>query len=218
MLRILFFLVLIPVLFIVGIFYFIAKAFSGIVFGADTKAWRNLLERLRAQLRAQKTWLVPWDGEMLSLLSLNRQEIKRPGFFGGFNSGVFTTIYQEPVLAYVKVRQGKTAVLLARTSDREFVIRQKEKETEIWLNSQPLGILANGALLAPGKGGRLLARLEASPEESLFPIVLQEKTAAALGNPDRATGPNPRVMSLIRPLSAEEENLVMALVLTKLVV
>ena len=32
--------------------------------------------------------LVPWDGEMLALLSLNRQDVHKPGWFGGLERDI----------------------------------------------------------------------------------------------------------------------------------
>ena len=212
------FMLFMVVTFVVGVVFTIARSVFSLALNTDTKAWRNLLDRLRARLkRPALTQLVPWDGEMAALLSLNRTDVKKPGWFDGISEGVFTTIYHEPVLAYAGQLSGKNAVLLARTSDREFIFRTKGKETEIWVNQQPFGVLVDGALLAAGRGSRLLARLEAVPAESQFPVLLADnKTAATISNPAKTSMPNPRALSLLRPLSTEEENTVLALAILKM--
>jgi len=214
------FMLFMVVTFVVGVVFTIARSMFNFALNPDTRAWRNLLERLRARLskRTATTRLVPWDGEMAALLSLNRTDVKKPGWFDSISEGVFTTIYHEPVLAYVGQLSGKNGVLLARTSDREFIFRMKGKETEIWVNNQPFGVLVDSTLLAAGRSSCLLARIEAEPAESQFPVLLADnKTAAAISNPAKTSMPNPRALSLLRSLSPEEENTVLALAVLKMV-
>lgn len=202
--------------FVTGVVYLIAQTFGSIAWKPDSKAFKRVLESLRNRLKPLASNLVPWDSEMLALLSLNRINEKKAGWFSPVSSGQFTTIYQEPVVAYITQRTGKVSVTLVRTSDREFILRKKDRETEIWLNNQPFGLYADGALLAPGKGSKLLARLELKPDEAQSPLLLGEATAATLSNPDRVTSPNPRALTLLRNLNAGEENVTLAVALLSL--
>lgn len=203
--------------FVVGIVFTIAKSLFNLGLKPNSRAWRELLDRLRARLqKPPAAQLVPWDREMLPLLSLNRTGMRKPGWFDNISEGVFTSIYQEPVLAYAGQLSGKNSLLLARTSDREFLFHRKDKEIDIWLNEQPFAVLADGALLAAGKGNRLLARLEADPADSQFPLLLGNATAATLANPAKTDSPNPRAFSLLRNLSPEEENAALALAILQL--
>ena len=203
--------------FLVGIIWVVARALGQATFKVDSKAWKNTLNQLRAQLQTS-TALVPWDGEMLSLLSLNHQVGKKAGWFDNHTQGVFTSIYQEPVLAYAEKKSGNNnTLLLARTSDREFVLHRKGKETEIWVNGQPLGVYTDGVLLAPGNKGQLLARVESEPGESQYPVVLGNNTAAAINNPALpGRSPNPRALTLLRDLQPEEESTLLALTLLQM--
>ena len=197
---------------IVSIFYLVAKALSQINFNPESQAWKKTVEGLRTRLRAQAAGaLVPWDEEMLSLLSLNRSNVKKPGFFNSTAEGVFTSIYQEPVLAYAEQKSGKTGVIVARTSDREFIYRMKSKETEIWLEGQPFGVLVDGTLLAAGKTSQVLAQIEKKPGERQFPVTLGDSIAATIANPALADSPNPRALTLLRELSKGEEGVLLAL-------
>jgi hypothetical protein len=201
-------------IFVVSTFYYLAAALGRIAFDPASRAWRELANRLRERLKSVAAGaLVPWDGEMLSLLSLNRTSVKKSNWWDSHSEGVFTTIYQEPVLAYTGQQRGATAAYAARTSDKEFIFRKKEKETEVWLNGQPLGVFIKGALYAPGRSTQKLAECKADPAEAQWPVVMGDRTVAALANPAQADGPIPRALSLLRALSAEEEEIVLALVL-----
>ncbi|MCC6462263.1 MAG: hypothetical protein IT260_17480 [Saprospiraceae bacterium] len=202
---------------VTGIVHLIARAFAQILsWDPESRAFKRMLETLRHRLSAERSSLVPWDREMLSLLSLNRINERKPGWFNPLSSGQFTTIYQEPVVAYVFQSSGNIRVTLAQTNDREFIFRRKGKETEIWMNGQPFGLFIDGALLAPGKGSKLLARLDNRPEEAQSPLILGNNTALTLNNPQRASSPNPRALSLLRDLNPEEENQALALALMQL--
>ena len=203
-------------LFIVGVFYFIARLLSRIVFDPGSQAWKRTLEKIRTRLRAQAAGaLVPWDAEMIGLLSLNQTNVKKPGWWDSFLEGVFTSIYHEPVVSYAGQISGKTAVFIARTSAKEFIFRQKEKETEIWINNQPFGVYISGVLLAAGKSSQMLARLEPNAEEAQWPVMIGDKAAAAITNPARiaSAGPNPRALTMLRKVNIEEEDALLALTL-----
>jgi hypothetical protein len=202
--------------FIIGIFYFAAKVLGRIIFDPASQAWKRTLERLQTRIRSQAAGaLIPWDAEMLSLLSLNRTKVKKPGWMDSTSEGVFTSIYQEPILAYAGQVRNNTAVYVARTSDKEYIFRQKEKETEIWINNQPFAVYINGILLAAGRSSQVLARLEADMTEAQWSVLIQDKAAAAITNPQRAAsaGPNPRALTMLRKVSAEEEDALLALTL-----
>lgn len=213
----LFFLLFFAAFILTGALWLLYRVFSGMGFNLSDKATDNLVRRLRAHLTRSRETLVPWEPDMLTLLSLNRQDERKANIFGRPASGVYSTIYHEPVLAYAWQKAGKVSLLLAQTSDKEFVFRKKSNETEIWINGRPLGIFINGALLEPGSKSKLLGRLDQEPAESQFALELLGKPAASLHNPKRAGGPNPRALTLLRDLSPEEENAVLALAILEMV-
>ncbi|MEI6408595.1 MAG: hypothetical protein WCR52_04395 [Bacteroidota bacterium] len=218
--RIFFFLMMLVMftgVFLTGIVYVIAKAISQISFNPESTSWKRMIERLRAQVKKQTDGkLVPWDTEMLSLLSFNRSIVKKPGFFDNTAEGVYTTIFHEPILAYALQKSGNTGVTVAATSDREFIYRNKGKETEIWLNGQPYALYIDGNLLAAGKTSRILARLEQADDELALPVLIGDKEAASIANPSRISSPNPRALTILRTLTAEEENALLALAVLKM--
>jgi hypothetical protein len=205
-------------MFITGIIYLISKAISGISFNPESNAWKTMLERLRKQAQKQLAGkLVPWDQEIMSLLSFNRSVVRNPGFFDSTAEGVYTTIFHEPVLAYASQVSGANSVTVARTSDREFIFRKKAKETEIWINGQPFAVFTGGALIAAGRTNRVIAQLNNSDQADLqLPVMIGDKEVASLSSPGRSTSPNPRALTLLRPLNQEEENAVLALAVLRM--
>ncbi len=202
--------------FIVGIFYFIAKTLGRIIFDPGSAAWKRSIAKLQARIRAQAAGaLVPWDAEMLSLLSLNQSNVKKPGWWDSSSEGVFQSIYHEPVVSYAGQISGNTSVFVARTSAKEFIFRQKEKETEIWIDNQPYGVYINGVLLAAGRSSIILAQVEPSSDEAQWPVMIGDKAAAAITNPKRVAeaGPNPRALTMLRKVNAAEEDALLALAL-----
>lgn len=198
-------------LLITGVIYTLARVLSPALSSTNSKAWKGLLKQLADHLKKRYPELVPWDKEMLSLLSMNLQEEKKPGWFDTISSGVFSSIYHEPVLAFAGQFSGKNGVTLARTSDREFVFRHKPKETEIWINQQPFGLYLEGSLISAGRGGKLIGRLEKNEQEAAFPVTIGDTTAATLSNPRLISSPNPRAIVLFREVDANEENVLLAL-------
>ena len=205
--------------FVVGIFYFIAKLIGQIAFDPGSKAWKKTIEKLQARIRSQGAGaLIPWDAEMLSLLSLNQSKVKKPGWWDSTSEGVYMSIFQEPVLAYAGQKSGNTAVFVARSSKQEYILRQKQKETEVWIDNKPFGVFISDVLLAAGSSSKLLAEVDVEKGEAQWPVKIGNEVVAAINNPARAeeAGPNPRALSFFRKLNAEEEDIVLAVTLVYL--
>lgn len=201
------------------VIYLIKRAFSDVrlsVPSNSSSAFRDVLEQLRQQVKALTPELVPWDGEMFSLLSLRRQPARGKGRFRSDATGYLLSIFQEPVVAFAAQSAGKHKVVVARLHDREFVFRQKDREVEIWLNGEPFGTFTGGALLSADKGARLLAKVEERPSEQHSEVLLSSGRSVSLTNRERASGPNPRAAVLVKELTREEENAALAVALLRL--
>ncbi len=204
---------------ITTVIYLVKRAFSDVrlsVSGNNNSAFRDVLEQLRRQVKALMPELVPWDGEMFSLLSLKQQPVRSKGGFRASATGYLLSIFQEPVVAFAAQSAGKHKVVVGRLHDREFVFRQRDKEAEIWLNGEPFGTFTGGALLSADKGARLLAKLEEKPSEQHSEVLLSSGRSVSLTNRERASGPNPRAAVLVRELTREEENAALAVALLRL--
>jgi hypothetical protein len=203
-------------LFITGIFYFVASVLSGIAFNPASRAWKELLTKLRGRIRLRKIEpLMACDTETLTHLSLKPKILKKAGWRDPIFEGVFNTIYQEPVLVFAGQKNGKTSVLVAKTKDKEFVFRQKGKEVEVWLDDQPYAVFINGTLLSSGKQSKMLAKLELDPELRQWPVLLGQGESATITNAARAVSPIPRAVTLLRNLSPEEEQVLLVLTVVK---
>jgi hypothetical protein len=198
--------------FITGFIYFIASIIGGIVFNPESRVWKEMLAKLRARIKSpQLLQAAPHDADTLSLLSLKPKITKKAGWRNPVFEGVYSTIYQEPVLFFAGQKSGKSAVLVARSSEREYVFRQKGKETEIWRDGQPYAVFVNNSLLAAGKQSRLLAQLEPDAELRQWPVLLGQGEAATLANAERVVSPIPRAFTLLRPVQPEEAEVLLVL-------
>lgn len=199
-------------LFIVGFFYFLASILGNIAFNPESRAWKELIAKLRGRVNARIVdALAPMDTENLSQLSLNPKIFKKSSWGDPIFEGSFSTIYKETVMVFAGQKSGKTSVIVARTSGKEFVFRQKAKETEIWEAGQPYAVYVDGALISAGKQSRMLARITPDTELRQWPVLLGQSESATLTNGDRAISPIPRAVTLLRNLSPEEEQVMLVL-------
>ena len=199
-------------LFITGFFYFVGRLLHGLAFNPESRAWKELLTKLRARVRLRMVEpLNALDTETLTHLSLKPKILKKAGWRDSTYEGVLGTIYQEPVLVFAGQKNGKTSVVVAQSLHKEFIFRQKGKETEIWQDGQPYAVFIDGTLLSAGKQARMLAKLELDTELRQWPVLLGQSEGATITNGQRAVSPIPRAVTLLRNLSAEEEQVLLVL-------
>ncbi len=205
--------------FITAVIYLLKRAFSDwTAFRPDSAVFQDVLHRLRRCAKEYLAELVPWDGEMFSLLSLRQSRAPRRSECRNAYVGYLLSIFQEPVVLYCIQKVGKHKVVLARTHDREFVFRQKEKAVDVWLNGAPLGVFSGNALLSAGKEEKVLAELREKPSEVHSELLLPGGNTVSLTNQERALGPNPRAAMMVKALETREEDVALALVLLRLLV
>lgn len=206
------FAVLMLSLFITGILYFVAKALGSLAFNPKSKAWAELLAKLRARISTRiSDPLMPCTSENLSELSLKPKILKKAGWRDGVFEGLFSTIYQESILVFAGQQSGSTAVVLAQSSDKEFIFRQKGKETEVWIDGQAYAVFVDNTLLETGKQGKVLAQLNADPELRQWPVLMGQGEAATITNAALAVSPIPRAILPLRKLNPAEEQALLVL-------
>ncbi len=180
----------------------------------------NDLRKLKEEMKPYISELVPWDKEELELLSLNQINTSTKKGFTKTAKGVFTSIYHEPLVAYAykKYMSSKeNAVIYATTSEMEFEYRIREKHTQIRINGQFIGNLANNGALYAGKSNRLLAKINKESEGLHLPILVKDKELAMLVKPENARAVNPRAFELVSPMDKEEEALLLSLSILEMV-
>jgi hypothetical protein len=175
------------------------------------------VDTFRLALSARNQDLVPWNKEEMELLSL--KEVEQKITKGGTKTveGTLLSIYQEPMVqyAYKKYVQQNNAVLIAKTSNREYVYRVRKKGIQIYMNNEPLGLLrTNGILYTPDK--RDVAQIKPNKQELYTPILVNNKEKGNLINPDKTEKEVPRAFELLAPMKKEEEDYFLSLAILEL--
>ena len=210
-------------------FLFVIILFAGLSFGisrffktfkkkANDKQLKQDVEQMRLAIAQRTDELVPWSTEEMELLSLEHVEERLKRGNVANKAGFLTSIYQEPMIAYNYKKYGSkyNSVVYAKTSDREFVYRIRDKGIQIYLDNQPLGILqTNGVLYDPKK--KMIARMNHQKEELLNPILVKNREVGNLVNPAITEKMNPRAFDLLSPMESEEEDIFLSLAVLQLV-
>lgn len=184
---------------------------------ASNNKYQNDIKLMRSEIKPWLTELTPLEEEGLTLFSLNQvnQVLKK-----GVNKtakGVFTSIYQEPILAYsYKEYLGNNALLYARTAQHEMVYQIKKDETKIAVDGKYFATLKKDGKLYNGK--TVLGQIDQSSEKLHFPIHIGNKEIATLNNPKLLDAPEPRAFQYVADnISESEEKALVTLAALKLV-
>ncbi|MFT5834297.1 MAG: hypothetical protein ACI97N_001935 [Cognaticolwellia sp.] len=175
------------------------------------------VDNFRLGLAARNQDLVPWNKEEMELLSLNEVEQKINKRGTKTIEGTLLSIYQEPMVqySYKKYVQQNNAVLIAKTSNREYIYRVRKKGIQIYMNNEPLGLLrTNGVLYTPDKRG--VAQIKSDKQEFSTPILVDNKEKGSLLNPDKTDKEVPRAFELLAPMQKREEDYFLSLAILEL--
>lgn len=187
---------------------------------------RALVQEIRQDMDKWAGELIPLDREELELFSPSQQKnVLRKGV-GMRAKGVFTTIFQEPVLAYSYRRfLGKKVndLLYARTAKHEYVYWTRNGETTLEIDGQEVGRLAPEGVLYGRRTGREIARLQAgdttSASSPYLPILVGDKEVASLSTKDvDPKGLQEKAFAFLRDdLDEKEQHLLLSLAARALV-
>jgi hypothetical protein len=191
----------------------LAKVFKN--FQPGDKKINADVAQMRKEIEAMNLDLVPWDKDETELFSLNQisQSVKK-----GITTtakGVFTSIYQEPMLAYgfkKYVSPNLNAVLFAKTASHEYVYRIKKDSIQVTIDGKALGILKDDGVLYSTRKNKVLARIAQGSDELLLPMIVNNREVAHVVNPAKADKINPRAFDLVdENMTKEEEEVFLAL-------
>jgi hypothetical protein len=208
------FMILIFFLIVGGIIALIVNFLSMLGATPGSKGFQDLLAKFSDQIKELRSTLTPWESDSLSLLSLHKVKEKSGSLFGGIEKGIFTSIYQEPQVAYAVQRANNAGIAVAATANNMFVYRTKNRQTEIWVDNQPLGTYVDGNLLS--STGKLLTQVNDKEQVESFPTIINNQTIASITNPALTQSVNPRAISLLSKPSEETEKLLLAITLLKM--
>ena len=211
--RILLFVIAIGGLFLYILFQFLTS------FPPGRKRREDELKNLKAEIAPWFPDLISWDKDELEMLSLNQINNKKSGALRPTGKGIFTSVYSEPMIAYAYKQfqgKGRQALVYAKTSNHEYALGIKSKETNVWIDGEPLGTLnSSGVFLNPNK--KELARIKKSSDQELLPVFMSDREVASLIHPDRLKDVNPRAFQLVKEMSKEEESVIVALAINQMV-
>ncbi len=171
------------------------------------------------------TWvdkLIPLNKAELDLFSLSQDKQLIKTGLGTTAKGVFTTIFQEPVVAYSYKRylgSKPNELLYARTGEHTYVYWTKNGQTELHIDEQAIGRIDQKVLYG-AKSGKELARITTTARQNYLPVKVGTREVGALNmeKPKGKEAVSQRAFQFIpEDLSDQEEQLFMALATLELV-
>jgi len=203
----------------IGFTYFATRKLFSLIknYQPNESNVRKDVDRFRLTLAAQNEELVPWNREEMELLSLKEVEQKIKSRGTKEVEGTMKSIYQEPMVRYIykKYVQPNNAVLIAKTSDREYIYRIRKKGIQIYLNNEPLGLLRKNGVLYDTKN-QGIAQIKPNKEAYSTPILVNNQEKGNLLNPGQTEKEFPRAFELLSPMQRKEENYFLSLAILEL--
>lgn len=174
---------------------------------------------MREELSTTIDSLISLSDEELELLSINVEQLsKRPGI-NPVVTGVFTSIYHEPLIAFGQKSygpSGQEVFTAIYTSEHEFVYQTKGDQTTVNVDGQMIGTIHSDGNLYDMKE-RQVAHIEADDVLATHPVKVGSREVGEIVNPRLASSPNPRAYTFLEPMDIDEKVLFMSLTLLSLV-
>ena len=174
------------------------------------------VDKMKSEIQPWTEELVEWKREELNLLSFNNinKQIKKG--IVKTAKGILTSIYQEPLIAYsFKQYFGnkKNAVLYARTADREFQYRIRDKGVAVSVDGQPLGFIQKDGRLLDSETKQLTARINRTDDELMLPILIKDREVAGLLKPiaGQPLSSTDRAFEFVNQIEPADEELILSL-------
>ena len=180
---------------------------------------RRDVAKLRESIAQQIESLVALSKEELELLSINQIDTSTKLGINTVRTGVFTSIYQEPLVAYARKSYGQSGtelLTLVHTRDQSFVYESSGPKTRVSVDGQQIGTIHSDGNLYDMKD-RQVAHIEADDVLSTHPVKIGSREVGEIVNPMLANSPNPRAYTFLEPMDTDEQVLFMALTLLSLV-
>lgn len=160
--------------------YLFARIFPN--FRPGSKKIQADLRKMREELQETADTLIPLTAaELENLAAKPGEQNAKKGFTKKYR-GIYTTIFHEPVVAYIYkkyLRSGKEALLLAKTARTDFYYWIRPKGIQLVINEKLIGTLQHDRKLYGGKNRRLIASLR-EEEEGYMPVIVGEREVGAI--------------------------------------
>ena len=205
---------------IIGAAYAISKAAS-LGGGKPTKGkTKSDIMKMRTQVNALSQALIPITEKELELLSYDDTDETYKKSFGTVTlSGIFLSIYQEHMVAYVykgNTRKKRSGLLIVKTLNSEFLYQIVGDKVTVMMGEYLLGEYGTDGLLYGAKSGRLITRMNKDAKDFNSLIVMgEDKATIRVPSPEDI---NPRVFEFIdQNLTDDQLVLIQAVVYYELV-
>ena len=183
---------------------------------------REDLEKMKAELTPYTGELIPINKEELEAFSTSQvNQILKKGMTTTAR-GVFTTIYDEPIVAYSYkkyIGSGNNGILYVRTAEHEMAFRIRNKGIEIMIDDQVVGTFKDNGVLYGAKSNRMLARV-AKDQPEFLPVLVKDREVGSVTKSNEKPGKNlsKRAFEFIKDdLNKEEEAVFLSLAVLELV-
>ena len=164
--------------------------------------------------------LVPLNPSELELLSVNQSGVEVSRGLNAVQTGMFTSVYHEPLLAYA-YKQYKypedSSFLLVSTSSDDFIYKSEGQRTQVFLNNSELGIIDSEGNMYDPSSNSLIARIEADHVLSSHPVKIGDKEVGEIVNLRLNESPNPRAYQFLEKMDEREEKIFKALTFLSMV-
>ncbi|MEM9547477.1 MAG: hypothetical protein AAGA77_15970 [Bacteroidota bacterium] len=180
---------------------------------------RRDVEELKLKMMEMVKGLVPMNKQELELLSVNQSDVNISRGINSVKTGAFTSIYNEPLLAYAykNYSAGNKSVLLVSTNSDDFIYMSEGSRTKVFLNNSELGVIDSDGNMYDPVSKQQMARIEADHVLSSHPVKIGEKEIGEIVNLRLKDSPNPRAYQFLEPMNKREEDLFKALTFLSLV-
>lgn len=176
------------------------------------------LAAMKADLKTLAEHLIPWNAKERELLSYNQthSEVKKGRTI--IARGIFTSIYEEPLIAYSYKRypqERENALFIARSSNRSFLYRIKADAATIYINNQLVGLYENGVL--KNSKEQILAKADFKSMKENIEIWIEGKSMGAVANPSNPSAINIRAFDILdSSMSNRQESIFLAVAILEI--
>lgn len=167
------------------------------------------IKDLKARIRTYISDLIPMTDREMEDLSTNHDGISVRKGLGIIKTGVFTTIYHEPILAYALksyTNLSDSRILLVSTDSDDIIYETIGETTKVFLNDEEMGTIdAKGDFY--NTSNNLLGHISADPALSSHPVLIDGKELGEIINPELNESPNPRAYQFLEPMEDEHKKI-----------
>ncbi len=203
------------ILFVGWVALLFAQNFSQLLpFGFKMDDWAAI----QKEADALATSLAPCEGEELRLLAASIQMKSTTQALFHTNKGTFSTIYNEPMFAFVERRTSLSTpterVILVKTAKDNIKYKQIGEEMMVLINDELFGNILNGVLFIP-ENPRFAAILPHTA--TTFAIEVEKKDIATI-TLKKNTGKNlMRAFDILQPLTGKQEKARLVLLIKEMI-